>query len=179
MSEMGAPFPGVIRDTIIALILAVILPFLIAYFFLVPVGFVLTLVTVTLFLEYAAVFIGTAMGMDDAIIFFIVTLVAAGIIYFQLSLFDHLGKTSPRIARFLERTRGKYGSSTLVKKYGIFALVPGILVLGFYICPAVAWLLGWDRKHSLLLMLVTYCAAAALLLPVSSVVIQWLSGFFG
>jgi hypothetical protein len=130
----------------------------------------------TIVLEYGAVFIGTALDMDNAITFIIVSLVATGIIFIQLSLFDHFGKSSPRVGLFLERTRGTYGSSALVKKYGVFALVPGILVVGFFVCPAVAWFMGWERKIAFIVMMGTFCAASAFLLPVSEGLIYWISG---
>ena len=179
MTEHGAPFRSIFMDGVIALLIAAIAPFIAGFFFMVPPGPVLALMSSTLILEYGAVFIGKALDMDDAIIFIIVTLVAAGIIFFQLSLFDHAGKSSPRVTRFLERTRGKYGSSPFIKKYGVFALIPGILVIGFYVCPAVAWLLGWERRTAFIVMMGTFCAASAFMLPVSAGFIQWISGLVG
>jgi len=179
MPEQGIPARTIFRDGIIALGISVIAPFLVGYLFLVPPGSVLALVSATLVLEYGAVFIGTALSLEDALIFIIVSLVATGIIFFQLSLFDLAGKSSPRVAGFLDRTRRKYGSSPYIKKYGVFALVPGILVVGFYVCPAVSWLLGWDRKTAFLIMMGTFCAASALLLPVSEGLIQWITSFMG
>jgi hypothetical protein len=175
MPEQGIPARTIIRDGIIALCISGIAPLLVGFFFMVPPGPVLALMSATLILEYGAVFIGKALGMEDALIFIIVSLVATGIIFFQLSLFDLAGKSSPRVAGFLERTRRKYGSSAYIKKYGVLALVPGILVVGFYVCPAVAWLLGWDRKSAFIVMIGTFCVASALLLPVSEGLIQWIT----
>ena len=125
----------VIRDAAIAFFIAGIAPLIIGFAFTVRPGYVLAVISGTLLLEYAAVVVGIALSIDDALVFCIVSLVAAGIIFFQLSLFDNIGKSSPRVAGFLERTRRKYGSSPVVKKYGVIALFPGILVVGFYICP--------------------------------------------
>jgi hypothetical protein len=175
MPEQGIPARTIFRDGIIALSISGIAPLLAGFLFVVPPGPVLALMSATLVLEYGAVFIGTALSMEDALIFIIVSLVATGIIFFQLSLFDLAGKSSPRVAGFLERTRRKYGSSPYIKKYGVLALVPGILVVGFYVCPAVAWLLGWDRKTAFIVMIGTFCVASALLLPVSEGLIQWIT----
>jgi len=179
MTGPGLPARVISRDCIIALFIGGIAPFIAGFFFMVPPGSVLVLMSATLILEYGAVFIGTALDMDNAITFIIVSLVATGIIFFQLSIFDHSGKYSPRVARFLERTQGKYGSSPLVKKYGVFALVPGMLVVGFFVCPAVTWLLGWERKIACIVMMGTFCAASAFLLPVSEGFIHWISGLAG
>lgn len=179
MKELGTSAWVIFWDGVIALFIAVVAPLLTGFFFMVPPGPVLALVSGTLILEYGAVFIGTALSMDDAIIFIIVTLVATGIIFFQLSVFDHVGQRSPRVARFLERIRGKYGASPIIKKYGVFALVPGILVVGFYVCPAVAWLLGWERKIAFTVMMGTFCASSALLLPVSEGLFHWIPRLSG
>jgi hypothetical protein len=169
----------VIQDAVIAFFIAGIAPFVIGYVITGRPGPVLAIISGTLVLEYAAVVVGTALSMDDAIVFCMVTLVAAGIIFFQLSLFDHIGKSSPRVRGFLEHTNRKYGSSPFVKKYGIFALLPGMLVVGFYVCPAVAWLLGWERKTAFIVMMGAFCAASAFLLPVSEGLLQWMSGLMG
>ncbi len=179
MTEQSLPIMAIFRDCIIALFIGGVVPFIAGTFFMVPAGSVLGLVFATLFLEYGAVFIGAALDMDSAVIFIIVSMVALGIIFIQLSLFDHVGKSSPRVAQFLERTRGNYGSSPVVKKYGVLALVPGMLVVGFYVCPGVAWLLGWDRKTAFIVMTGTFCAASALLLPVSEGLIRWIAGVVG
>jgi hypothetical protein len=173
MPEQVIPARTIFRECFIAIGISGIAPLVAGFFFTVPPGPVIALVSATLILEYGAVFIGTALGMEDILIFIIVSLVAAGIIFIQLSLFDLAGKSSPRVAGFLERTHRKYGSSPFIKKYGVFALVPGILVVGFYVCPAVAWLIGWDRKTAFIVMIGTFCIAAALLLPVSEGLIQW------
>ena len=152
----------VIRDAVIAFLIAGIAPFVIGSAFALPPGNVLAVISGTILLEYAAVIVGTALSIDDALIFCIVSLVAAGIIFFQLSLFDDIGKSSPRVAGFLEYTRRKYGSSSVVKKYGVLALVPGMLVVGFYVCPAVTWLLGWNRRTAFIVMIGTFCAISVI-----------------
>lgn len=179
MTEQGVSTRLLYRDGVIVLSLAGIAPFLAGFFFMVPPGAVLALISATYILEYGAVFIGHALGMDNAIILIIVMLEATGIIFFQLSIFDHIGKNSPRVARFLERIREKFGKSPYIKNYGVFSLIPGMLVVGFYVCPAVAWLIGWDRKTAFIVMLGTFCAASAFLLPVSQGIFEWLWGIAG
>jgi hypothetical protein len=179
MTGQGASTGVIFRDYIIALFIGGIAPFLAGSFFMVSPGSVLALMSATLILEYGAVFIGIALDIDDAVILLIVTLVATGMIFFQFSLFDHIGKSSPRAARFLERVRGNYWSPPVIKKYGVFALVPGILIVGFYVCPAVAWLLGWERKIAFIVMMGTFCAASAFLQLVSEGLIHWIAGLAG
>jgi hypothetical protein len=179
MTGQGASTGILFRDCVIALFIGGIAPFIAGFFFTVPPGSVLALMSATLILEYGAVFVGTALGMDGAITFIVISLVATGMIFLQFSLFDHAGKSSPRVARFLERVRGKYGTSTVIKKYGVFALVPGMLAVGFYGCPAVTWLLGWDRRIALILMMGTFCCASVFLLPVSEGFIHWIAGLAG
>ena len=176
MKEPCVTARSFVRDGVIVLSVAGLGPFLAGFLIKIPPGPVLALVSATFILEYAAVFVGQAFGMGNIITLVIVTLVAAGIIFFQLSLFDHAGNSSPRVARFLERIRGKFLSSPLIKKYGVLALIPGMLVVGFYVCPAAAWLAGWERKTAFIVMIGTFCAASAFLLPVSQGIIQWIAG---
>jgi|WetSurMetagenome_2_1015567.scaffolds.fasta_scaffold38930_3 hypothetical protein len=179
MPEHGACSRVIVRDVIIAFCTSGVAPFIAGFFFMAPPASVFALISATIVLEYGAVFIGNALDMDNVLILITVSLVAAGIIFFQLSLFDHIGKSSHRVAAFLERIRRKYGSSPYIQKYGVFSLVPGMIVLGFFVCPAVAWILGWDRKTAFIVMTGTFCLASIVLLPVSEGFIQWISSLVG
>jgi len=80
---------------------------------------------------------------------------------------------------FLNERAGNTGHHGIFKKYGISALIPGMLLAGFYICPVVGWLPGWDRKIAFILMMGTSCAASVFLLPVSGGLIQWMTSLAG
>jgi hypothetical protein len=136
----------------------------------------LVLLSSTLLFEYAAPVAGIALDMPPGLILVTVILVALGVLYFQFSLFDAMNARSAKVAGFLDLTRKKYGSSAFIRHYGIFALVPAMLVVGFYVCPAISWLLGWNRKCSLLLMMVTFSIASILVLIVGTGVFRYTAG---
>jgi len=75
----------VVRDAAIAFLVAGIVPFVIGSVFTGRPGVVPVVISGKLLFEYAGVVVCAALSMDDALVFFIVTLVAAGIIFFQLS----------------------------------------------------------------------------------------------
>lgn len=163
----------------IGLFMAAVAPLLAGYILGIQPGAVIELVLGTLIIEYGAVVIGTALGIGSAATFIIAAFVATGIIILQFSLFDFMGHSSITVSRYLERIREKYGSSPSVKKYGVIAPIPGMLVVGFYVCPAVSWLIGWDRKISCIVMAGTFYAVSLILLPISNEVVGIITALSG
>jgi uncharacterized membrane protein len=66
--------------------------------------------------------------------------------------FDTLAVTSERVSRFLARAQEKHARSILIRRYGIVALVPLVLLIGFYFTPPIAWFMGWERRRAIVLM---------------------------
>ncbi len=112
----------------------------------------------TLVIEYAASATAALLSLPVLYSLLVPVWVAGGLILAQLLLFDAFSGGSGKVATFLRQTR-ECGERSFFQRYGMAGLIPGIWVVGFYICPAVAWLMGWRRLHAVSLMLAGYVVA--------------------
>jgi len=139
-----------------ALVLVFLLPLIAALLFNIPLPSTLALITSTLVIEYGAAPIGIGLGLNPLFVLYVLVCVAFGV---TLALFDViaiLGEHSERVSRFLKKSSERAKKSTLLTKYGIYGLVPGVMTLGFYVCPPVSWVLGWPKNRSILLIMAGY-----------------------
>lgn len=138
----------------------VIIPFVIGMLDGVPPESTAGLILATLLIEYSAPVAGLVAGLGPEYTLVTVLLVGAGVIGVQYPVFDILCCHSGKVQGFLDWVRQKHANSPLIRRYGVLALAPAILTLGFYISPAISWLFGWDRKTSFLIMTTVYALAA-------------------
>jgi hypothetical protein len=143
--ESGTP-PHFLRNLCGAvtrgLLLAIIFPLVPAVLFGISLSSSLALITGTFVIEYGAAALGIGLGLPPIYILYVLVCVASGV---TLTVFDFLEKSEKRAHR-----------STILTKYGIFGLIPCVLTLGFYVCPAVSRMMGWRRDLSILLIMGGY-----------------------
>jgi uncharacterized membrane protein len=113
----------------------------------------------TFIIEYGAAPVGILGGLDPLFVLFVLSCIAVGVTLFLFGLCGTLEKRSPRFARFLERTRAKVQGSALLATYGIFGLVPLVMILGFWFCAPAACLSGWRRDYATILIMTGYIIA--------------------
>ncbi|MFA6332291.1 MAG: small multi-drug export protein [Methanoregula sp.] len=152
------------RAAAICLLFVLVLPVCAALALALPLTSVFALIGSTLLIEYGAAPVGIALGLPPAYVFFALTSIALGIVLALFGIFDTLGEHSERVKQFLKTAKLRADSSRILSHYGIYGLVPVVLVFGFYFCPPIAWVLGWDRKRSIALILAGYCIASAALI---------------
>ena len=138
------------------LVLVVILPLTVAFLFTIPIPSTLALITGTLIIEYGAAPIGLGLGLHPVFVLYVLVCVALGVTLVLFDVFDIMGEHSERVSRFLKKSSERAKQSSFLTKYGIYGLVPGVMTLGFYICPPVSWVLGWPKKRSILLIMTGY-----------------------
>ena len=138
------------------LLLAVIFPLIPAVLFGISLSSSLALISSTLVIEYGAAALGIGLGLPPVYILYVLVCVATGVTLTMFDIFDMLGEYSPRLARFLEKTKERAQRSTILTKYGIFGLIPCVFTFGFYVCPAVSTVLGWRHDLSILLIMVGF-----------------------
>jgi hypothetical protein len=163
-------------QVIVSLFLIFILPFIIGVATIVSPATTAGLILATLTIEYSAPIAGLAADLNPGYTILTVIIVGCGAIGIQYPVFDALCCRSGRVKGFLDWIQKKYANSPLIRRYGVLALAPGILTFGFYICPAVSWLFGWDRKISFFIMLAVYSAAATGVLMAGLGIIRWILG---
>ena len=151
--------------------LAVVLPVAPALLFNIPMPSVLALIASTFVIEYGAAAAGIGMGLPPLYVLYAVTSIALGVTLTLFDIFDLLGRNSERVSGFLAKSSERAGRSVFLKKYGIYGLVPCVITLGFYVCPPVSWVMGWQKNRSMVLIMGGY-------IGISVVTILTTLGFF-
>jgi hypothetical protein len=162
--EMTAWKGKLAKGCAISGILAFGIPLALSVAFDSPIFTTLSLVVATLAIEYGAVPVGLAFGLHPLFVLAVTSSIALAVITLLFTILDTLGERSGRVARMIHRTRTKYQHSRLVQRYGIFSLLPAVLIVGFYVCPPIAWILGWDRARSIVLLMLGFTAISTVLL---------------
>jgi len=120
---------------------------------------IISLAGTAFLIEYGAVVFGIARGIGFLPTIVVTSSVALAVILTSFELFDLLTGRFGRVEQFLERV--KRGRVTgFISHYGMWGLLPGIFVGGFYICPAVSWIFSWKRSFSVTLMMAGYVVSA-------------------
>ena len=133
------------------LVLSFILPLVLTLFLALPATSTLALIAMTLVIEYGAAPGGPALGLPPGFVLVVLCSIALGMTLVMYGLFDTLAARSERVDRFLARSQKRADQSSILANYGIFGLVPCVMVLGFYVCPAIAWVCGWRRDYAILI----------------------------
>jgi len=149
------------------LLLAVILPLVPAFLSGIPLSSALALISATFVIEYGAAALGIGLGLHPVYILFVLACVAFGVTLTLFDIFDLLGENSPRISQFLKKSEERAHQSAILGTYGILGLIPCVITLGFYVCPAVSRMLGWRRDLSILLIMVGYISISVVTLLVT------------
>jgi len=149
------------------ILIAIALPLLPAIVFDKPVAPVLALMTSTFVIEYGAAPIGIGMGLNPFYVIFVLICIAVGVTLFLFDIFDMMGEHSERVARFLDTTGIRAKKSKVLSKYGIYGLVPCVMTLGFYACPPIAWVFGWRRDISILMIMTGYISVSIVTVLIS------------
>jgi hypothetical protein len=148
--------PDLIGAITRALVLVVVVPLATAFLFNIPIPSTLALITTTLIIEYGAAPIGIGLGLHPVFVLYVLVCVASGVVLGLFDVFAIMGEHSERVSGFLKRSSERAKRSSFLTRYGIYGLVPGVMTLGFYVCPPVSWVLGWPKTRSILLIMAGY-----------------------
>ncbi len=141
----------------------------------VPISKTISLIISTFALEYLAVPVGIGLGLNPVFVLVVVTSVALSVVVLMFKIFDAIGEKSKRVSDFLSTSNEKAQSSKLIRNYGIYGLLPGAVILGFYICPAIAWILGWRRDHAVVLIIMGFLSISTIMLLATIGVLEFIS----
>lgn len=142
----------------------VVLPLILAGLDGVPPERTLTLVGSALVIEYGAGAVGIALGISPITTFLILASTGLGLVVLLFAIFDTLGRKSGRVAGFLKKTESRMERHPFIRKWGILALFPGVVIVGIYFVTPVAWILRWETRRSIFLILAGYLAAGVVTL---------------
>lgn len=162
------------KTIIIGIILAFGIPISISQVLGIPISKTLSLIVSTFALEYFAVTVGVGLGLKPPFILLVVTCVALSVVLLLLTIFDVIGEKSKRVSNFLSKAREKARKTKVIQKYGVYGLVLAAPLLGFYICPAIAWTLGWRKNHAVPMIIIGFILASSIVLLVSTGILKFI-----
>ena len=160
-----------------AFLALIVVPFLLTLLPGIRSDHLLALLGSTLLIESGAPVAGVALGLPPGVVLVLVSSVALGVVLLIFTLLDTLDAESPRVSNLLELVQRRYIRSKILQTYGIYGLVPGMVILGVLICPPIAWLVGWDRRQAVLLMMIGFTIAATGTLAVATGLVRFLPVF--
>ncbi len=140
----------------------------------IPIPKTLSLISSTFALGYFAVAVGIGLGLDPAFVLIVVTSVALSVVLLMFKIFDIMGEKSKKVSNFLSKSRKIAQNSKLIREYGIYGLVPGVVFFGFYICPAIAWVLRWRKDHAIILIIIGYLSISTIMLLATIGVLEFI-----
>jgi len=149
------------------IILAFAIPISISAVLGIHISKTLSLIVSTFALEYFAVPVGIGLGLDPVFVLITVTSVALSVVLLMFKIFDIVGRESKRVSNFLSKSRERGQKSKIIQKYGVYGLVPAVPFLGFYVCPAIAWTLGWRRDYAVILIIIGFVFISTIMLLAS------------
>lgn len=152
------------KTIIIVIILAFCIPISISYALGIPIQKTLTLIVAVFALEYFAAAIGISLGLNPAFTILVMTCVALSVIILLMAVFDIVGEKSKKVSNFLSKAREKAKKTKVLQKYGAYGLVLAVPLLGFYVCPAIAWVMGWRRDHAISMIVTGFILASSIVL---------------
>lgn len=145
---------------------AVLLPLALGLALGIPAARVFGLVSSTIVLQANAAFVGVGMGIHPAAVLLIMTFVEFGTVLAILLICDAFALQSARVRGVLERTEEKIQKVPFLAKYGVVILIvlPAMPVVGLYSSTVISWILGWDRRLSLLFITIGWVAVTTFLI---------------
>ena len=159
--EIRPHYPGHIALAVVKVALLVVaLPLSAAFISGYPPAPALALIASTLVIEYGAAPVGLALGLPPPVVLLTLCSIALGVTLFLFDAVDLLRERSEWIGGFLQRSAEKGRQSRILATYGIYGLVPCVMILGFYVCPPVAGIFGWRRDHSIFMIMAGYTGIA-------------------
>ena len=103
-------------------------------------------------IEYLAISVGIGLGVDPVLSFVLTVLPSIGICMLVFGLLSYFGEKSQRMTRFQGKVHKRMDKYPKLKRYGVVSNAIFVIIAGIYIGSGIAWLLGWSRFQSILMM---------------------------
>lgn len=153
----------ILRALIIIVTFAIVIPFILGRILNIPASQLFSLVFSTLILQATAVAVGLAADLPPAVVLFVMTSFAFGMVLAIYEILDSFYDRSPRVRSKVDTIEAKAKTFKILNRYGIYSLIflswiPG---LGLYACPVIAWMFRWEKRRSVLLITLGFFLASA------------------
>jgi uncharacterized membrane protein len=130
---------------------------------------ILGLVGSILILQPFAVVIGLGLGINSLSLLLIMSSFGISVIFVLFGICDLFAEHSEWLRTYLKKIETITQKSEMVKKYGMYSLIPFIWVpgVGLYGCVLIAWLFRWRGVRSVAVIFAGWMLATALVLLAS------------
>jgi uncharacterized membrane protein len=144
-------------------------PLIIGSYYLIAPLEILGLVGSILILQPFAVVIGLGLGINPLSVLLIMSSFGISVIFVLFGICDLFAEHSEWLRTHLKKIETITQKSEMVKKYGMYSLIPFIWVpgVGLYGCVLVAWLFRWRGVRSVAVIFAGWVLATALVMLAS------------
>jgi uncharacterized membrane protein len=162
-------FAEIVKIACVFLAGVLAVPFIIgSYYQIAPVK-ILGLVASILILQPFAVVVGLGLGINPISLLLIMCSFGISVIFVLFGICDVFAEHSEWLRTHLKKIETITQKSEMIKKYGMYSLIPFIWVpgVGLYGCVLVAWLFSWRGVRSVAVIFTGWMLATALVMLAS------------
>lgn len=160
---------GVAKIVLVLVTGILVLPLVTGFFYQIPLAEILGLVTSILILQPVAIVVGLGLGMDPLPIMLIMLSFGMSVIIGLTGVCDLFAERSEWLRNHITKIEAITQKSAMLKKYGIYTLIPFIWVpgVGLYGCVLIAWLFRWRGVKTVAVIFSGWILATVLVLLTS------------
>lgn len=146
-----------------------VVPLIVGFYYHIEPAEILGLVASILILQPLAVVVGLGLGINPLPVILIMCSFGISVIFVLFGICDLFAERSEWLRKHLKKIEVITQKSEMVKKYGIYTLIPFIWVpgIGLYGCVLVAWLFRWRGAKAVAIIFAGWILATALVLLTS------------
>jgi uncharacterized membrane protein len=157
------------RNVLIAVLFLGIIPLAILAAAMIPPARMVSFIGAILVFQPFAAPIGLVLGIPPLAVFLTMLSVGLGAVVGILTLCDLFAQRWERLTVAIQKVQATTRNSVRFRKYGIlmffqFIWVPG---LGLYGCAVIAWLFAWRRLHHFAVLMAAWMVAVIIVMIVS------------
>jgi uncharacterized membrane protein len=162
-------FAEIVKIVCVFLAGIVALPLIIGSYYRIDPVEILGLVGSILILQPFAVVIGLSLGINPLSLLLIMSSFGISVIFVLFGICDLFAEHSGWLSTHLQKIDTITRKSEMVKKFGMFSLIPFIWVpgVGLYGCVLVAWLFRWRGLRTVAVIFAGWMLATALVMLAS------------
>ncbi len=162
-------FTEILKIVIILVTGVLVIPLLIGYYHHIAMAEILGLVASMLILQPVAVVVGLGLGISPIPLMLIMCSFGLSVIFVLYGICDIFAERSEWLRNHLKKIEAITQKSEMLKKYGMYALIPFIWVpgVGLYGCILIAWLFKWRGVKAVSVIFAGWMLATVLVLLTS------------
>jgi uncharacterized membrane protein len=162
-------FTEIVKIVFVFLTGVLAVPLIIGSYHQIAVVEILGLVASILILQPFAVVVGLGLGINPVSVLLIMCSFGISVIFVLFGICDVFAEHSGWLRMQLKKIEATTQKSEMVKKYGMFSLIPFIWVpgIGLYGCVLIAWLFRWRGARSVVVIFAGWVFATVLVMLAS------------